>query len=111
MLTLPFIVNFGLTTFNGATSDIQLNVFKTVFGVFLITTVPLLIGMFVKSKKSVWAGNFEPTARKIATIFFVLIILAAVAKDWKILTETFGTIRPATLPLNLITMAAAFSFA
>lgn len=111
VLTLPFIVNLGLSTFNGATSDIQLNVFKTVFGVFIITTVPVLIGMFFKAKKSDWADNFEPIARKFATVFFVIIILAAIAKDWKTLTETFGTIGPATLTLNLVAMIISYSFA
>lgn len=106
--TLPFIVNLGLSTFNGATSDVQLNVVTTVLGVFVITTVPVLIGMFVKSKWSDWADRFEPIARQVATVFFVLIILAAILKDWKTLVDTFGIIGPATLTLNLVTLGMAF---
>ena len=64
--------------------------------------------MIVKVKKSEFADKIEPVSRKIATVFFIIIVVAAMAKDWKTLVETFSVIGPSTLVLNLLTMLIAF---
>ncbi len=107
LFTLPFIVNLSLSTFNGFTNPVQLDISKTVIGIFLITTVPVFIGMIVHAKKKEFADTWEPRFRKMAAIFFIIIVLAAVAKDWSLLISTFSTIVPSTLVLNLSTMIIA----
>lgn len=107
LFTLPFIVNLALSTFNGFTNPVQLDINKAVIGIFLITTVPVVIGMLVHAKWSNFSKSWEPRFRKLAAIFFVIIVLAAVIKDWNLLTTTFSTIVPSTLALNLTTMFIA----
>lgn len=107
VFTIPFIVNFGYAMFMGDQQGSPLPVAKTVFGIFCITTVPVLIGMLIKAKKPTFADAFEPKARKLATFFFILIILATVIKKWSFLIANFTTLFPITLALNLVTMFLA----
>lgn len=107
LFSLPIIVNLALSTFNGFTNPVQLDISKTVIGIFLITTVPVVIGMLVNHKWSEFSKKWEPRFRTLAAIFFIIIILAAVAKDWSLLLSTFKTIVPSTLALNLGAMIIA----
>lgn len=108
VLTLPFIVNFALTTFIPDAAQATLPIGKTIIGIFLITTVPVVIGMFIKSKFSELTKKLEPICRKVASIAFVIIIGAAIAKDWKLLADNFSTLGPVTLALNTTAMLIAF---
>ena len=110
VITLPVIVNLGLTHFMGAESDVHLNVLKTVVGVFFITSVPVIIGMIIKAKNNSFAEKIEPFSRKLATFFLIVIVIAAVVKDLKLLMTSFSTLGPSVLILNILTMVIAYSF-
>lgn len=107
VFTIPLIVNLGYGAFMGAENGSPLPVAKTIFGIFCITTVPVIIGMIIKAKNSDFADMLEPKARTLATIFFVLIILAAILKRWTTLVDNFSLIGPTVLFLNLATIAVA----
>ncbi len=108
VFTLPIIVNLGIESFMSHLGTQELNVGKAIIGVFVITTVPVLLGMIFKYFKSNLADSLEPNFRKASAIFFIIIILAAIVKDWGLLVDNFSSIGPATLVLNLITMGVAF---
>ncbi len=108
VVTLPFLVNLGLTTFMGAQNAVVLPVAKTIIGIFCITTVPVAIGMLIKHFNGALAEKGEPLARKVASVFFVLIVLAAILKDWQLIADNIATIGPMALLLNVLTMAVAF---
>lgn len=110
VITLPLIVNLGLSTFLGEASNVKLDVLKTVVGIFFITSVPVALGMLIKAKKEMAADRMEPICRKLATLLFIIIILAAVAKDWNLLVESFSKIGPSALTLNILTMILAYGF-
>ena len=108
VITIPFIVNFGYAAFMGSDNGNALPIAKTIIGIFCITTVPVALGMLVNAKKPEFSVNFEPKARTVATALFVIIILAAVIKEWGPLQDSFSSIGPVTLALNLITMFMAY---
>lgn len=107
VLSLPLIVNLGLTHFLEAKSEVQLNVFKTVVGIFAITSIPVILGMVIKAKNNALAEKIEPKCRKVATFFFIAIILAAIIKDYPILLDSFSSIGPSVLTLNILAMVIA----
>ena len=111
VITIPFIVNFGMKHFYGADSPTVLPIFKTIAGVFMITTAPVGLGMIIKSKWPTQADQYEPLAQKLASFFFIAIITAAVAKDWALLQRTFSTVGPVALALNIATMVTAMGVA
>ncbi len=108
LLTLPFVVNLGLDLFLERELNVALPIGKTVLGIFLITTFPVAIGMLIHHKKKDWAIKFEPKAKLIASILFALTVLGAIAQNWTLLMESYQTVAPMALSLNLITMVLAY---
>ncbi len=107
VITLPFIVSFSILHFMDASTAPELPVGKTIIGVFLITTVPVALGMLVKKFARRFAGKFEPIARNIATILFVVIIIGAVASERENIIDYFIQAGPVTLALNVMMMVIA----
>lgn len=108
IFTIPLVVNYGYTLFSGSESGSPLPVAKTIAGVFLITTVPVALGMLIRAKKKIFADRFEPLARKIAIVLFVVIIFAAIGKRWDLLSDNILSVGPYTLLLNVFTMGLAY---
>lgn len=106
-LTIPLIVNLGLSHFLGA-AEAQLPMAKTVLGIFAITTVPVLLGMALRKRAPEWSEKKEPLMAKVASLCLLVVIVAAIAKYWVLLKQNLFTIGPMTLALNLATMALAF---
>lgn len=111
VVTLPFIVSFSIGHFMDATTAPELSVGKTVSGVFAITTVPVLIGMGVKKLAPQFAERFERTARIIAAVLFVVIIVGAIAAERANVVSYFKQAGPVTLALNVVMMGIAILLA
>jgi len=81
VITIPFIVltSVGLLSNTNVTQDISLvNMSRDMF---LIVTVPVILGMLLRRFISVIASKFEPIAKKISTVLFVLVLLGAIAAE------------------------------
>jgi len=111
VVTIPFIINFGYYYFMKTDHNSPLPILSTIVGIFCVTTVPVFIGMLVKAQKSQFADRLEPYARKVATLFFILIVFAAVIKKWDLLAENFSSVGFATLTLNISAMLFAYLLA
>ena len=107
VFTIPFIVNYAFDFFLGSEQDKALPIGKTIVGIFAISTVPVILGMLIKAHWPKTADRWEPRARRGATVFFVLIVVAAFIKKWALIEDSFGDVGSAVLLLNLITMALA----
>lgn len=111
VLTIPFIVNWALAEFMGAQNAVELPIFKSIAGIFVITSLPVLAGMWCNHKKHQLALKMEPIFSKLAVILFVAIVAAAIAKESENFIPYMKLTGSATLLLNLITMLVAFVFA
>jgi bile acid:Na+ symporter, BASS family len=107
VVTLPLIVSFSIGHFMDAASAPDLPVGKTIVGVFLITTVPVIIGMVIKYFAGGFAEKFERGARIIASVLFVVIVLGAIASERENIVEYFIQAGPQTLALNVVMMVLA----
>lgn len=111
VLTLPFIVAFSVAHFMEGARAPEISVGRMIVGVFAITTVPVAIGMTIKRFAPRFAAHFERTARIVSSILFVLVIAGAVYSERENIVDYFRQAGPATLMLNLIMMAIAYSLA
>ena len=111
VFTLPLIVGFSIEFLMDAESAPPLSVGRTIVGVFLITTVPVAIGMAVRHVLADFAKAFEAKARIAAAVLFVVIILGAVLSERENLVGYFVQAGPVTLALNVVMMALAFALA
>ncbi|EMN50769.1 sodium Bile acid symporter domain protein [Leptospira interrogans str. L1207] len=83
---------------------IKLNIPQTILQIFMITVLPVSIGMILNSKKPELSRKFEKTVKVLSGIFLVLIILGAIVRERQNIIPYFIQVGPASLALNLITM-------
>lgn len=111
IFTLPPLVSFALEHFLGAAQAVKAPVGPMMAQILLMLGVPVALGMFVRSRWTAWAQRAEPVATKLATILFILIVVAAALKNWAILRDNFTTLAPFAVGLNLTMLAVGFGVA
>ena len=83
----------------------------TVVSVLFITLIPVALGMITLAKAPALAKKWDQPFRKISTVFFVIIVLAAILKERENLVQYFIEAGPAALALNLSTLTLSFAMA
>ena len=111
VITIPFIVltSFGLLSDLNIPEDISL--IGMARDMFLIVTVPVILGMLFKKFFSEASSKFEPIAKKLSIILFVLVLLGAIAAEKENIVSYFAQAGLITLTLNIIMMIVAFYLA
>ena len=111
VFTIPFLVNYSIGYFIPGGEAQQLEVVGTVVSVLFITLIPVALGMITLAKAPALAQKWDQPFRKISTVFFVIIVLAAILKERENLVQYFIEAGPAALALNLSTLAVSFAMA
>jgi BASS family bile acid:Na+ symporter len=111
IFTLPLVVTFALNHFTGSGLAVSAPVGQMMGQIFLMLGLPVSAGMLVRYKRAGWAIGFEPKAARLATVLFVIIVLAAVAKNWVLLRDNFATLAPFAVCLNLLMLGCGFGAA
>ena len=108
VITIPFIVltSVGLLSDSNITGNISLVSMSR--DMFLIVTVPVILGMLLRRFVSGAALKFEPIARKISIALFVLVLLGAIAAERENVVSYFAQAGLITLVLNVVMMVVAY---
>ena len=108
VVTIPFIVltSVGLLSDSNITKNISL--FSMSRDMFLIVTVPVILGMLLRRFVSGVALKFEPIAKKISIVLFVLVLLGAIAAERENVVSYFVQAGLITLVLNVVMMVVAY---
>ena len=110
VITIPLIVVFSYAhLIGGAGRDVS--VVETAISVFVIVTVPVLIGLFVRRYAERFAIGFEPTARTISAVLFILVLAGAIFAERANIVEYFAQAGMVTLVLNVVMMGLAYLIA
>ena len=83
IVTLPLITGFSMKHFMGADAP-PLNLLSLGLTMFLITAIPVGIGMVVRFKFRIITDSYESTATKISTVLFIIIIIGALLSEWNV---------------------------
>lgn len=110
IVTLPLIVSLSLPHFLGAAAP-DISVAGTMFGVSVMTLVPVALGMAIRAVAPQFARALEPKARLGAAALFALLLVAAVAIEWDRVTAHLPALGPPVLLVNLLAMTGAFLIA
>ena len=78
VITIPVIVVFAYGQFIGEQAGKDISVAGAALGVFLIVAVPVLIGLVLRRFAESFALRFEPVARKVSAVLFVLVLAGAI---------------------------------
>lgn len=111
VITLPFVVDLATGHFMQTALTVDFPLLKMVRGVFLLTTVPVVVGMALKAWRPALVQRLERPAGRLATALFVLIVLATFFSQRQILIDNLASIGPAAMLLNLLVIAAGFAMA
>ena len=75
---------------------------------FLIIAVPVILGMLLRKITYKAATKFEPIAKKISIILFILVLLGAIAAERENVISYFAQAGLITLTLNVVMMIVAY---
>jgi BASS family bile acid:Na+ symporter len=110
MITVPILVALSVKHFMGESGP-QVNVTKLGVTMFLITAVPVAIGMLLTAKSAAFVETIAPGVSRVALVLFLLIIAAALAKNWEVFSSNLGMLGPAAVLLNLLLLTAGLASA
>ena len=110
ILTVPLLAAWVVVHFLGEEGP-QVSVASLAFAMFLITTLPVLIGLAIRHYAPAFAIRVEPVLSVLATVLFVIIVIAALAGNWQLFVENLATLGPALISFNVVTMLLGFGIA
>ena len=108
VLTIPFIVLTSVSLLNVTNITQDISLLNMSRDMFLIVTVPVILGMLLRRFASGAALKFEPIAKKISIVLFVLVLLGAIAAERENVISYFVQAGLITLVLNVVMMVVAY---
>lgn len=105
MFTVPLLLAFSVGYFMGLDAP-EVSITSLAISMFLITTVPVALGMLVRHFLPRLAAGLDAPVAWLAAILFILIVVAAIALNWDTLVENLPILGPAVITLNIVLLAA-----
>ena len=108
VITIPFIVLTSIELLGGSNIAEDISLFSMSRDMFLIVTVPVILGMLLRKFSSGLALKLEPIAKKVSIALFVLVLLGAIAAERENVISYFAQAGLITLILNIVMMIVAY---
>ena len=110
VITLPMIAALSMQHFMGSDAP-PLDILSLGLTMFLITAVPVGIGLLVHERYQVFSDSFAPMATRISTVLFVIIVIGALASEWEAFIDNVLTLGPAIIVLMIIMLFIGYKSA
>jgi len=101
ILTVPLLVAFSVNHFMGEDAP-AVDVTRLGLTMFLVTAVPVAIGMALTKRCPALTEKIAPGVSRTAVLLFVVIIIAALGKNWEVFSGNLGTLAPVAVLLNVV---------
>jgi len=108
VITIPFIILTSAELLTGTNIAQDISLLSMSRDMFLIVTVPVILGMLLRKFSSRIALKFEPIAKKVSIFLFVIVLLGAIAAERENVISYFAQAGFITLALNVIMMVIAY---
>ena len=108
VITVPFIIVTSLGFLGSEIVAQNISLTTMAISMFLIVTVPVIIGIIFRRFASNAAIKFEPIAKKISVVLFIIVLLGAILAEKDNIVSYFADAGLITLALNVIMMIVAF---
>jgi len=108
VVTIPFIVLTSVELLGGSNITQDISLLGMSRDMFLIVTVPVILGMLIRRFASGVTLKFEPIAKKISIVLFVLVLLGAIAAERENVISYFAQAGLITFVLNVVMMVVAY---
>jgi BASS family bile acid:Na+ symporter len=111
VVTVPFYLNLSIDVFDAGDVAGDLSMAGIVARVFLITIVPLALGMWIRSRSPDRVMAVEERVKRIAMLTFIVVVIGAVAVEADRVLDNLAEVAVAALLLNVLAMSVSFSIA
>lgn len=108
VFTVPILLDLSTQWFMNGDAHYEIAMTPIVMKILLITLLPLGIGMIVRSRATQWAIRFEPLVKKIATIFFILVVFVVLWSEQEHIFSNIASVGLAVLCLNVLAMGISY---
>lgn len=109
MLTVPLYLSLATERF-GAVGDLdEIEMPAVALRTFLITVLPLSIGLWVHRRFGVRAEALKERLSPVSLVLFVLVVIAAVISEFDLIRDNFTKVALAALSLNLLAITISFA--
>ncbi len=108
VFTLPLVVSSAVALFAGEQAEIGLSLLNTVKGLFLLTTLPVALGMSLRHFLPAFIERVQPWVSRAANLCFAVIVVGTFVSQWPALRDNATIVGPAALALNVLTMGFAW---
>lgn len=108
VVTVPVFLSLGADYFEARDISDQISMPGIAARVFLITLVPLSIGMLIRARREAWAVRNADRAKRIALVAFVVVVIGAIATEFETIRDAFAGIAAAVVTLNVLAMTVSF---
>ncbi len=110
MITIPLIVGLSYQYFELGTAG-SMPVWKMTIGVFVISSLPVMVGVATNHFNSGLAQRIEAVARPLSIAVFGLIVIGAFASQWSAMMINLPVIGLTVIGLNISIMAVGYMLA
>lgn len=107
LLTLPIVINLSLEYFYGAGQYVP-PPHRKIVEVAAIILVPVLIGMFVRSRSEAFAKRMEKPIKIFSVLVLAILILAAIYIERSKLLDSIIAVGLACLLFNIVSMLTGY---
>lgn len=91
IFSLPIFIAYGYSYFIQDTAN-NISMVKMGIAVFLLTTLPVILGMVTRSKAPQFTQRNRKRFEVIASVFFVVIVIVAIVTNWSSLMDNLTEI-------------------
>lgn len=100
IVTVPILAAWSVAHFMGEDAP-EVSIGGLALAMFLITTLPVAIGVTLRSFATDFANRIDAPLSKLATVLFVLIVFAALAGNWQLFVDNLGIMGTGLISLNI----------
>ena len=109
--TMPLLTQLSLDHWMGASQPIELPIAQTMMRLFVITVVPVSIGMWLHAKKPDLSQKLAKVVKPLSIGFLAMVIIGIVAKHWTQMPEFLAAVGWPVIVLNSLALGLGYLFA
>ncbi len=109
--TMPLLTQLSLDHWMGASQPIELPIAQTMLRLFVITVVPVSIGMWLHAKKPELSQKLAKVVKPLSIGFLAMVIIGIVAKHWAQMPEFLAAVGWPVIVLNSLALGLGYLFA
>ncbi|WP_417597114.1 bile acid:sodium symporter family protein [Oceanospirillum sp.] len=109
--TMPLLTQLTLDYWLGSSQSIELPIAQTMLRLFVITVVPVSIGMWLHAKKPELSQKLAKVVKPLSISFLAMVIIGIVTKHWTQMPDFLAAVGWPVIALNSLALCLGYLFA